>query len=133
MYNLAKRLILEGKRVRVILGFNTSSEVFYREQFARLGAEVYVTTVDGSEGIRGFVTDAMRDLDYTYFYACGPEPMLKALHKASTTSGQLSFEERMAVDLVLVWDALARHSPATSVYARKDQLCSRRRYYGTKC
>ena len=95
MYNLAKRLIGEGKRVSVILGFNTSSEVFYREEFEKLGAEVYVTTVDGSEGIRGFVTDAMKDIDYTYFYACGPEPMLKALHKASTTSGQLSFEERM--------------------------------------
>ena len=95
MYNLAKRLILEGKRVSVILGFNTASEVFYREEFEKLGARVYVTTVDGSEGIRGFVTDAMRDLEYTYFYACGPEPMLKAVHKVSTTSGQLSFEERM--------------------------------------
>ena len=95
MYNLAKRLILEGKNVSVILGFNTASEVFYREEFEKLGARVYVTTVDGSEGIRGFVTDAMRDLEYTYFYACGPEPMLKAVHKASTTSGQLSFEERM--------------------------------------
>ena len=79
----------------MILGFNTKAEIFYKEEFEKLGAEVYVTTVDGSEGIRGFVTDAMKNLSYTYFYTCGPEPMLKAVFRASETSGQFSFEERM--------------------------------------
>ena len=95
MYMLAKELIAQGKQVQVILGFNTGSEVFCEEAFKALGAEVVVTTVDGSYGVKGFVTDALRDMDYTYFYTCGPEPMLKAVYKASATSGQMSFEKRM--------------------------------------
>ena len=95
MYNLAKKLIAEGKKVSVILGFNTKSEIFYEEEFKKLGCEVTVTTVDGSYGVRGFVTTALEGMDYTYFYTCGPEPMLKAVYKASNTSGQMSFEERM--------------------------------------
>ena len=95
MYKLAKELIDQGKKVSVILGFNTKSEIFYEEEFKKLGAEVYVTTVDGSYGIRGFVTDALKNIEYTYFYTCGPEPMLKAVYRATNTSGQMSFEERM--------------------------------------
>ena len=95
LYKLAKELTAMGKKVTVILGFNTKSEVFYEKEFEALGATVKICTVDGSYGIRGFVTDAMKDVDYTYFYSCGPEPMLKALYKASTTSGEMSFEERM--------------------------------------
>ena len=95
LYMLAKELIKDGKEVQVILGFNSKEEIFYVEEFKALGAKVYVTTVDGSEGIKGFVTDALKEIDYTYFYTCGPEPMLKAIFKASTTEGQMSFEERM--------------------------------------
>lgn len=95
MYMLCKKLISEGKDVTVVLGFNTASEVFYEEEFKALGAKVLVTTADGSKGIKGFVTDAMNDIDYTYFYTCGPEPMLKAIYNKSATSGQFSFEERM--------------------------------------
>lgn len=95
LYRLAKCLIAQGRHVTVVLGFNTASEIFYREEFEALGADVVVTTVDGSCGIRGFVTDAMKDLAYTYFYTCGPEPMLRAVWNTSATSGQLSFEERM--------------------------------------
>ena len=95
LYMLAKKLVKEGKDVSVILGFNTKDEIFYEEEFKALGVKVYVTTVDGSYGIKGFVTEAMKKIDYTYFYTCGPEPMLKAIYSASTTSGQFSFEERM--------------------------------------
>ena len=95
LYMLCKRLIAEGKKVSVVLGFNTEDEVFCEEEFKALGAEVFVTTVDGSYGVKGFVTDAMKDIDYSYFYTCGPEPMLKAIFKASKSSGQFSFEERM--------------------------------------
>ena len=95
LYLLAKKLISEGKRVSVVLGFNTKTEVFYEDEFRALGADVTVTTVDGSYGLKGFVTDAMKDAEYSYFYTCGPEPMLKAIYNVSTTSGQLSFEERM--------------------------------------
>ena len=94
MYGLAKALLAEGKQVCVILGFNTKSEIFYEEEFKALGCAVTVTTVDGSYGVKGFVTNAM-DIPYTHFCACGPEPMLKAVYKASVTSGQMSFEERM--------------------------------------
>lgn len=95
MYLLAKRLLAEGKQVQVILGFNTQKEVFYEKEFRELGAQVTVTTVDGSYGTQGFVTDVLKDMDYTYFYTCGPEPMLKAVYRASQTSGQMSFEKRM--------------------------------------
>jgi dihydroorotate dehydrogenase electron transfer subunit len=95
MYYLAKLLVKMGKKPTVILGFGKEDEVFFKEEFEALGLGVLITTVDGSFGIRGFVTDAMNDLDYTYFYTCGPEPMLKAVYNKTTTSGQFSFEERM--------------------------------------
>ena len=95
MYQLCRELVKEGKKPSVILGFNTKDEVFYEEEFKKLGANVFVTTADGTYGVKGFVTNAFEMVDYTYFYTCGPEPMLKAVYKASQTSGQLSFEERM--------------------------------------
>ncbi|MBO5930904.1 MAG: dihydroorotate dehydrogenase electron transfer subunit [Clostridia bacterium] len=95
LYMLAKKLIEAGKKVSVVLGFNTADEIFYEEEFKELGCEVTVTTVDGTRGIQGFVTNAMENIEYTHFYTCGPEPMLKAVWRASNTSGQLSFEERM--------------------------------------
>lgn len=95
LYMLAKELIKMGKKVSVVLGFNTKDEIFYEDEFKALGADVYVTTVDGSYGIKGFVTNALCGIDFTYFYSCGPEPMLRALSKATEKSGELSFEERM--------------------------------------
>lgn len=95
LYMLARQLVSEGKQPVAVLGFNKKSEVFLEDELRSLGIEVRVTTADGSYGTRGFVTDAIGDIDYTYFYACGPESMLRALHRASKTSGQLSFEERM--------------------------------------
>ena len=95
MYNLAKKLLAQGKEVTVILGFNTQSEIFYEDEFQALGCKVIVATADGSYGIKGFATTPLNDIDYTYFYTCGPEPMLKAVYKATNTSGQMSFEERM--------------------------------------
>ena len=95
MYMLCKKLVSEGKTPTVILGFNKADEIFYENEFKALGVRVIVATVDGSYGVRGFVTDAMANLDYSYFYTCGPEPMLKAVYRASSTGGQFSFEERM--------------------------------------
>ena len=95
LYMLCKELISEGKRPTVILGFNKADEVFYEKEFGALGADVIVATADGSYGVKGFVTTAMDGIDYNYFYTCGPEPMLKAVYNATTTSGQMSFEERM--------------------------------------
>ena len=95
MYYLAKRLLAQGKKVSVILGFNTADEIFYEEEFKALGCDVKVTTVDGSVGVKGFVTDALPE-SFSHVCACGPEPMLKALYKATAeVSGQFSFEERM--------------------------------------
>ena len=94
MYWLARELIAQGKHVRAVLGFNSAEDVFYEEELRSLGADVTVTTVDGSYGIKGFVTDGLPE-DYSYFYACGPEPMLRAVYRATKTAGQLSFEERM--------------------------------------
>ena len=94
LYLLAKQLLVEGKQVSVALGFNTKDEVFCEQEFKDLGCGVTVTTVDGSYGVKGFVTDALPE-DYSYFYTCGPEPMLKAVYRAAKTEGQFSFEERM--------------------------------------
>ena len=95
MYYLAKKLIADGKKVTAILGFNKADEVFGKEDFESIGCNTIVTTVDGSMGVKGFVTDALKDIDYTYVFTCGPEPMLKAIYNTATTSGQFSFEERM--------------------------------------
>lgn len=96
MYALAKKLSEEGKKVSVILGFNSKDDVFYENEFKALGCKTFVATADGSYGTRGFVTDCLDKVgSYSYFYTCGPEPMLKALYKATVTSGQFSFEERM--------------------------------------
>ncbi len=94
MYGLAKALLRAGKTPVAILGFNKKEEIFYEDRFRELGIETTVTTVDGSYGVKGFVTDALPE-EYGYFCACGPLPMLKAVYNAAATSGLLSFEERM--------------------------------------
>ncbi|MBR2319466.1 MAG: dihydroorotate dehydrogenase electron transfer subunit [Clostridia bacterium] len=94
LYMLARQLRAQGKAVSVVLGFNAKDEVFYEQEFKDLGCAVTVTTADGSHGVKGFVTDAL-PAEYSYFYTCGPEPMLKAVYKSTVTSGQFSFEERM--------------------------------------
>ncbi len=95
MYYLARKLLEQGITPTVILGFNKREEVFYEDAFQALGCPTIVTTVDGSYGTKGFVTDGLQQVHYTYFYTCGPEPMLKAVYKAGVTGGQMSFEERM--------------------------------------
>ncbi|MEG2365475.1 MAG: dihydroorotate dehydrogenase electron transfer subunit [Alistipes sp.] len=97
LYNLAKQLLAKGKKVTVVLGFNTAAECFYVDEFRALGVEVVVATADGSEGVRGFVTTVLAEqpLVYDYFYACGPLPMLRALCEQTPTAGQVSMEERM--------------------------------------
>lgn len=94
MYMLARQLREAGKKVHVILGFNTKDEVFYEEEFRALGCDVTVTTVDGSHGVKGFVTNAL-DGKQSYYYTCGPLPMIKALLQAAGTHGEVSMEERM--------------------------------------
>lgn len=94
LYMLAKRLRSAGKKVTAVLGFNTGNEVFYEKEFRDLGVQVTLTTADGSRGMKGYVTDALPE-SYSYFYTCGPEPMLRAVFQATATGGQFSFEERM--------------------------------------
>ncbi len=97
MYSLCKALIsvLSPENIKVILGFNTEEEIFYLREFQNLGVDVRVATADGSYGTKGFVTDVLKDLDYTFFYTCGPMPMFRAIEAIAKTSGQYSFEERM--------------------------------------
>lgn len=95
MYMLCRELISLGKSVQVIAGWNSADEAFYTEEFRALGASLTVVTADGTMGIKGLVTDAMKNMKYSYIYACGPLPMLKAVDAAAASGGQLSFEERM--------------------------------------
>ena len=95
LFGLCRKLIAENKTVNVILGFNTRAEIFLEDEFRTLGANVAVTTADGSYWLKGFVDDAMAYAQYTYFYTCGPKPMLRAVDAAAKTGGQFSFEERM--------------------------------------
>jgi len=96
LYYLAKCLLKEGKTPTVILGFNKAEEIFMKEEFEALGIKVIIATADGSVGVKGFVTDAVKEVaEYTHVYTCGPEPMLKAVYNATTTDGSYSFEERM--------------------------------------
>lgn len=97
LYKLAKELKKQGKRVSVILGFNSENEIFFEDEFKEIADRVLICTADGSYGIKGFVTDAVKDIDFDYFFTCGPEPMFKALESTidKNISGQLSFEQRM--------------------------------------
>ena len=96
LYRLAKELVAQGRRPVVLLGFNRKEDIFFKEEFSALGAEVILTTADGSAGIPGFVTDGVRAAgEYTYVYACGPTAMLRALDGVIETGAQYSFEERM--------------------------------------
>lgn len=97
LYRLTKDLVARGKEVTAVLGFNRADEIFYADEFAAAGARVIIATADGSVGTKGFVTDAIREngVEFDYFYACGPLPMLRALCDATATDGELSFEERM--------------------------------------
>ena len=95
MYMLCRELISEGKNVTVVLGFNSKDDVFYEDEFRALDADVHIATADGTYGTKGFVTDVIKDMQYTFFYTCGPEPMFRAMHKMMKTPGQYSFEERM--------------------------------------
>lgn len=97
LYRLAKELLQRGGKVSVVLGFNTDKEIFYADEFKALGADVYISTADGSRGVKGFVTDAIKQakIEFDYFYSCGPLPMLKALCDCTSVAGELSFEERM--------------------------------------
>lgn len=98
LYALAKKLLQAGAKVVAVLGFNEAGQVFYQQEFEALGVPVCLTTADGSLGMKGFVTDALKGIAYDYYFACGPEPMLRALHRLSAekgVSGQLSFEARM--------------------------------------
>ncbi len=94
MYMLAKKLIAEGKRVSAVFGFASADDVFGTDELRSLGVDTAVATVDGTAGVRGFVTDGMPE-EYTYAYSCGPEPMMKAVYKKIKTGGQFSFEARM--------------------------------------
>lgn len=95
LYALCKKLIAEGKTPRVILGFNQESEIFLAKEFEALGVPTHIATADGSVGTKGFVTDVLKTMDYSYFYSCGPMPMFRAMEAVVTTSGEFSFEERM--------------------------------------
>lgn len=96
LFLLAKKLVKEGKKPTAILGFNSADEIFLKDEFEAIGVKTFIATADGSVGTRGFVTDVMKNTDiYTYFYTCGPEPMLRAVYNESKTDGEFSFEERM--------------------------------------
>lgn len=96
LFLLAKKLVKEGNKPTAILGFNSADEIFLKDEFETIGVKTFIATADGSVGTRGFVTDVMKNTDiYTYFYTCGPEPMLRAVYNESKTDGEFSFEERM--------------------------------------
>ena len=97
MYLLAKELIAKGIKVTVVLGFNKADEIMLESELRELGAEVLISTMDGSIGTKGFVTDAIREHApaFDYFYTCGPLPMMKALCQSIEGDGEVSLEERM--------------------------------------
>ena len=136
MFLLAKQLISEGKIPMVIAGFNTFDECFFEDEFKKIGARIIIATADGSCGVKGFVTDAMRCFNaesndgitaYTDYCVCGPEPMLKAVFDIAETSGQLSFEERMAAASAHVWVAAAKQNTVRRESAKTAPFWSPRR------
>lgn len=100
---LAREMLAGGGRVRVVLGARTADELLLVQAVRDAGAEVHVTTDDGSVGTRGRVTDVVGPMLVAdrpdTLYACGPHPMLHALEA-------LSLEH--ALDTQLSWEAYMR-------------------------
>lgn len=94
-FTLVKELVSAGKKVKLILGFNSSRDVILEKEYRALGADTVIVTVDGSAGMKGLVTDAMPEGGYDYFYTCGPKPMMKAVCEKAVSAGEASLEERM--------------------------------------
>lgn len=95
LYELSCQLAAKGVKVVHVLGFQTESAVFYEQEFSKNG-ETYVATVDGSYGIKGFVTDIIKDLEFDCIFTCGPTPMLRAIEQGYPNKKVfLSLEERM--------------------------------------
>ena len=129
LYYLAKKLREQGKEVSVILGFNKKDEIFIEKEFIDLGCKVLVTTADGSYGTKGFVSDVMDEVEYSYFYTCGPLPMLKAVNNKAESEGEFSFEERMGCGFgacmgcsIKVKDGYKRVCKEGPVFERKEIL-----------
>ena len=95
LVGLCRALLEAGKHPTVLAGFNTAGEVFLRDAVEALGAPFVLATMDGSDGIKGLVTDAMPTIEFDSVCACGPLPMLRAVWEAADVPGQFSFEERM--------------------------------------
>lgn len=96
MHALCWALRDRGREVTVLLGFNTADEIVLAEDFRALGANLTLFTLDGSVGRKGFVTELMPELSYSYVYSCGPMPMMRAVSAAAVTDAQFSLEARMA-------------------------------------
>jgi dihydroorotate dehydrogenase electron transfer subunit len=102
MLFLAKELCSRGHRVRTIIGARTATDLLLTQETRAAGAELHLTTDDGTAGLQGRVTDALAPMLQTAppdtLYACGPHPMLEALAAACAPAGipaQLSWEAYM--------------------------------------
>lgn len=129
LYGLAKRLVQEGKEPLALLGFRTAEEVFLQEAFSAL-CPVIVTTQDGSAGRTGLVTDVLGELDYTYFYTCGPMPMFMAIEKACRAADSIRLKKRWAVASAPVWAVPARPNTEASASAKTAPCWKERKLYG---
>ena len=97
LYLLARELLAAGRKVTAVLGFNRADEICLADAYRALGVPVNIATLDGSAGVKGFVTDAITAARPAFdrFYTCGPLPMMKAVCTTLDAPGEASMEERM--------------------------------------
>ncbi|MGN0201631.1 MAG: dihydroorotate dehydrogenase electron transfer subunit [Candidatus Cryptobacteroides sp.] len=127
LYKLTRELVGKGVGVTVVAGFRTASEIFREEAFVKAGARFIVATEDGSRGVRGFVTDALREegLSYDYIFSCGPLPMMKALCAATTAPAQMSLEERMGCGFGICMGCTCRTSSGAKRICKEGPVFKR--------
>ena len=103
MLFLGKRLVEMGVRPSFLLGARTADELLEKDMFNELG-DLYLTTEDGSEGEKGYVTNhsILKEKQFDRIATCGPKPMMMSVAryaKQNDIECEVSLENDMACGL----------------------------------
>ena len=100
MLYLSKTLKEKGIKPSILIGARSAADLMQLDLLSQYG-EVYVTTEDGSQGEKGYLTQhsLLQQLTFDHIYSCGPKPMMMAVARYAKAKGvacEVSLENKMA-------------------------------------